>query len=677
MDKERAVLVLSDSVLSSLGSCFENALDCFCKKLSYDIPLRFCNPSAAGMTSADAYANFVELAKRRRFDALILSVGNCDASAYGFQKPKTLFRHRGFHARMRNALYKRRNPLARGKHPLQFVIYDIAANRLRECVSPRDCETFISLIIAHAAKRSIPVILLNPVSKAYFPPCNTMGNSLFYKVVNVHDDHPYRGGEAARALTDALSLHGAGALHEALDAYRELEHVRGNDELRSIAANNAGAVYAEWKDYEAALSSLDRVSPIRNALYPIVLFNKAVISMIAGDETEARKYFLASFDQDRGTYRISRAHRDAVKRVSGRGGSLVYTIDAAEILSDSDFVDYCHPGEAGHARLCGMLQPALESALHLGSGPCKPRIEYVPLNPDRYAGARSNFFEHFGIVAATDGAFCRRISADAEAMPYERIVDAAFPFQDDPQSRARATILAHPLFGCAAFLRLSPPDVPADQGLLPELYFLRHMIPIYERMKSDESFHRRLEGSRELVPKFEKIMVWWDSLARYAGHTDARRLAGIYSCLDAEEVLRRTVHLLRRTISREPVAADKYRTTALWWFRESLIFGSASHYSMLFDRLSLLHVIDTCLFVLRHAEPGSETVRPFERVLAIVDRVMLVHRTFLAPVADRFYLFPEERRERYRAELESILRSEEFSALSEGFGGCSRSDAAR
>jgi hypothetical protein len=189
------------------------------------------------------------------------------------------------------------------------------------------------------------------------------------------------------------------------------------------------------------------------------------------------------------------------------------------------------------------------------------------------------------------------------------------------------------------------------------------MIPIYEYLEGDAALLQVLNGTRELVPKFHKVMVWWDSLANHAGHVGARRLAEIYSCLDAEEILRRTVHLLRRTIAREPVADNKYRTTALWWSRESLIFGSVSHYSMLYDRLSLLHILDTCLFILRHAEPGSDPARLFERVVAVVERVLVVHRTYLAPVADRFYLFPLEQRERYRTELQSILRSEEFSTL--------------
>jgi len=470
-------------------------------------------------------------------------------------------------------------------------------------------------------------------------------------------------------LTDALSLHGAGALHEALGAYRELARTHEHDELRSIAANNIGAVYAEQGNYEAALSSLDRVPSARNPLHPIILFNKAVISMLKNDGGEARRYFLASFDGDKGTYRIARAYRNAVKRVSGDGRALVSYIDAGEVLSDSDFVDYCHPTETGHEKLCGKLQAALENALHCGPGARRPRIKYIPLNPDRYAGARLSFFEHFRLVAAVDAAFCRKISTDAEAMPYEQITEAASPFHVDPESRARITILAHPLFGCADFLRQSPPDSPADQGRLPELYFLRHMIPIYEHLESDAALRRMFEGTRELVPKHGKILVWWDSLANYAGHVDERRLAEIYSRLDAEEILRRTVHLLRRTISRGPVADNKYRTTALWLFRESLIFGSASHHSMLYDRLSLLHIIDTCLFMLRHAEPGSEPARRFERVVSVVDRVLLVHRTYLAPVADKFYLFPAEQRERYRMELESILRSEEFSALSACFGG--------
>ena len=74
------ILVLGDSALSSLGSTHFTALDFFVESGGYDRRVRFVNPSVAGMTSADAMVYERELSKRFDFDAVVLYLGNCDAS---------------------------------------------------------------------------------------------------------------------------------------------------------------------------------------------------------------------------------------------------------------------------------------------------------------------------------------------------------------------------------------------------------------------------------------------------------------------------------------------------------------------------------------------------------------------------------------------------------------------
>ena len=137
----------------------------------------------------------------------------------------------------------------------------------------------------------------------------------------------------------------------------------------------------------------------------------------------------------------------------------------------------------------------------------------------------------------------------------------------------------------------------------------------------------------------------------------AGTLAEIFDGLDTGRVLERTALRLRRTTALEPVAFDRYRTITYWFFRESLLFGSASHWSIYTDRCSLREIVDACLFVLAHERDDTDASRGFARILRGVEALLDIQRRFLESAAHRLYAVPADWLDRYRSAVGELAAS--------------------
>ncbi len=657
------ILVLGDSVLSSLGGCFPNALEYFQMRCAYSMPVEFVNPSAVGTTAADALVQLKDLNRSDRFDAVVVYLGNCDACGFGYIKPRIPVIGGGMTTRMKNFIYKKKTPLARRTMPFTFTRRRPSGTEIRQCVTPEAYRSFIRDIIARAHRMGARVILVKPISKGDFPPCNNLGNILFYKIMNIRDRHRFLRGGADQDLIDALDLQNSGRLDEALARYDETAVREEGNEQAIIARNNIAAIHFEKGEHGTALDILDAIPPRGNPLFPVILFNKAVILRSLGEARKSAALFAEARERDRGTYRVTDSYHRALENIERISTSGIHIIDMKRILSNGDFIDYCHPTEKGQEKLFDSLKEAIESALGLRPGLHRPRIWYLPLNPDRYAGFKRSFFEHFGIVTGADSRFVETILAEARRRSYTDLLGHPLQSGGDPSGTGMLRILRHPLFGDADFLVQSPPSEAVDQGKLPELYGIRHMLGVYRKSTVDRSSGGFLEGTKVLIPRSERIAVWWYALEKHAPVPNDERIANIYNHLDPAHILDRAVELLEHTTAREPIAFEKCRTITYWFFRESLIFGTTSHWTMFIDRMSLRDIVDSCLFVMHHEGVESKTGQRFVRVLRAVETLLVIHRDFLSTTAHELYAVEDDWLDRYRSRLRETAASPEFEKL--------------
>ena len=157
--------------------------------------------------------------------------------------------------------------------------------------------------------------------------------------------------------------------------------------------------------------------------------------------------------------------------------------------------------------------------------------------------------------------------------------------------------------------------------------------------------------------------MWWDALEPDAFVPELSFLERVAAQLDPSVVLARAACLLRRLITHEPLLFSRYRTITYWFLRESLVFGTASHHSMLFDRMGILHVASSCLFLLWFSAPSSAAAVGCADLMRIVDSALEIHSRYLRPFQDRVHAFPAKRFEDYRAELQALLHRPELVRL--------------
>lgn len=650
------VLVLGDSAFSSLGGRFLNALDYFPLKRRYDRPVKFFNGAMTGMTSADAAAHAGELVAGDDYDALIVYIGNCDPCGFGYIKSRHRVLNFGIAARIENLLYRKRNPLSRRNGPYQFREGLLPSKGIREAVSPEDYASFLSTIIKQCGDSKIPLILVNPISNPDFPPCGHLGNSMFYRIFNINDDRVFDVSGPAAALAAAVNLQKAGNEAEAMKAYSGIISGSPGKEQAFIAKNNLASICFDRGDQGMAVEMLREIPSDGNPLYPVILFNLAVAHASMGEEGIAEEAFTKACESDRGTYRITGRYRRAISEIIREDAAGVIEINLADCLSGDDLIDYCHPDEAGHRKIFDAVSKELEGLFMLCDGEYRPEIECIPLNPDIYAGFQSNFFDHFGISGEFSSDVTAVLLEEARESEYEEIIKRDVLKKPGPQGGHMLYLLRHPLFGDPGFLKISPPLAPADLGRFPETFGIRHMMEIYRDPPVNRLFSEEFGNVRYLILLYEKIERWWNLLPGRGPVISRDRIRELTKRLDRKRILRRSLSLLDHILESEPSAFNRYRTISYWFFRESLIFGSTSHWTIFTERTAMRDLVDTALFMLLGEGDDLDAGNEFYSILAKIEEILDIHREFLSPVAGRLYGVDREWLDAYKSRFEGLQR---------------------
>ena len=626
MNDARTILVLGDSLACGLGLYSTGFLDILSETEGFDQPLRVLNPASFNCTSADILAQYRDLPRERLPDALVIALGNCDPCGFGYRK-KAALRNRP----KRSAALQRRHHQAHGllrRNP-PFLFRRMAGTGGR-AVPVDEFKANLDTLLRRTAKDGIPVILVIPSSNPHFPPANNLGNFFCYNIFGLDAALPHNGMGEDVELLRVLRQDAAGRLEEARTGYEELAHRQ--DEIRAIALNNLASLAFRASDWPAAETLLGRALEQAGPGSLLIRYNQALLALARNRESEAERLFQEIREEDFATYRINAAYENALAETASGFGHV--TSIGMPGRGTRDYVDYCHPMPGVHKRLARELAQALGKALSLGSGPHAPEIRQLAWNPDRAAGFKTDFFTHFGITVPPHAHWCRELSKKAEEFSgkYSRLLACAGHMTKDTLLNAENVILAHPLFGCPAFLNRIHPKERSDQGRVPELFFLRLMRPLYQRYEASPELSRRMGRAAPLVPSHRKTSRWFGNLGLENKPPDLAALEKAHQCLDWEAVLDRCKALLAHHLEQEPSYGLKYRSISYWFMREAILFGTPSSPLMLCRRLDLLKLADTCLF--HFALADQDTLHPgMVRLADMVGELHDLHERHLSKIA--------------------------------------------
>lgn len=651
-DKIR-VLVLGDSSVSSLGCSSKNLFDYFSLETSYDQQLKIINSSIVGMTSADAWSNFKLFVKRNTVDVLMLYVGNCDACGYGFSKRKAPLWLGGNVPRLTSSLSKgNRSP---GYSSLRLESPGNSECPIQPCVTPDDFRTFTEATIKIALKKNIRVILINPFSNHWFPPSNTSPNKLLYRIISIPEHFCFSKDTFFDSLLIANEHLNRSQINEAIAAYKVIITHSANVHLSMIAKNNLAYCYFRLYHIPEALETLDTIQVMESPYYPVILYNKAMIASAQNDFANTHEILMLALEADRASYRITSHYRSVLAALSKKYDSSINYVDAASVLTDNNFFDYCHPDQDGHKMLFLAVKEVLESIAPLKPGPHIPGIMYHSLNPDRFFGFKEHAFIHYKLVKSADKRFIETTMHHAEHSCYSDQIKKFDDSKLETSLRPVFRILRHPIFGMVEFLRASPPDCDADQGRFTEFYFLRHLLPICQKKECSENLCNLFNALSRILPDLAKLEAFMHealSWCRIPANTD---VAKIFHSLPLTTIESRLHTLLNHMVKKEPVVTEKYRTITQWFFRESLLFGTTSDYLMFCDRQALFDCATTCLFVLSHIENlDSPEAQPFVESTRKLTSLIAIHHKYLDQGLRKGFNLPEDALANYNKELHQL-----------------------
>lgn len=655
MAKSYTVLVVGDSAIANCGVYENSYLDFFINEWSYEQQVDVVTSATFNVTSVDALAHFHDYLKIGVPDVLVVGLGNCDAAGFGFYKHKAIM-NSPLLARTADAWQKGKHPLSRRNPPYYYRAKPVHGQEVPPVVSPKAYGKNIRTLLDATRSKGVQTVLVNLGANQLFPPCNNVGNAIFYKLFGVRTNFPYAGSGEHPELVRALRLHDAGDTDGAANEYRSL--LSCIDERGVIAVNNLASIHYDAQDYDGAADLLGKVNAESVATGPLFHYNLGILAMARGEESEAEQLFAYAYEKDTGSYRIRPSYRKQIERLC-KGRGFLRTVDWGGQLSDRDFIDYCHPNIQGQKMLAGELARELEEVLLLEAGDKSPTVRYLPWNPDRSMGNRTDFYKYMGITTMPHAGFIGEILAESEA-PYQAALSGLDKSCSHTDLNARNTILAHPLYGHSGFLAHIHPKEKTDQGKLPELFFLRISSVLYNEYGKRSGLREFMKPVERLIPSTVKTDNLLGVLTLPKGAIpDVEVLKEIHSTLPLGEIFQRACEYLAYVLSKEPAGGSKLKSITYWFMREALVFGTPSDPLMLCRRLDYLKLVDTCLFYAAFCEKGDSHKANFASLVDMLGELldkMSVTLSSLAYPREALDLRSEETVVcRIRQKLETIL----------------------
>lgn len=574
------VLVLGDSASASVGVVEET----YPELLAHGrLPLRVINAALIGMTSLDATALLPRLLDELApGDAVVVCLGHCDAAGFGPLKPR--FPVLG--APLRRLLqpwYQSLNPWSIREAPYRFAPRS-SAIELLPCVAPDEFEANLADLVRLSRRRGLRVLILNPFGRRWFPPANHTPCSLFLRVFGSGERHAFPAGAGGDDVLHALSQHQEGHDEAAAWLYRRLLE-SSDPTTRAVAMNNLAEIAFARGELDRAIGLAGRASREPTPVAVLPAYNRALALRQLGFVDAANRAADAVLDEDRGSYRISPAHRAAAARVAERYASedCLY-IDLADVLSEDDVLDYCHPTPSGHRRIADAAEPVLARWFELRpaktdeNGVFETRLG----NPDAALGGDEDFLDHFHLrgEASAAGSVSTVQPTSAPEPGYDRVLaaisgDAAPP---DGMDRAACDTLAHPLLGLSALRARVTSSEPTDRGAAPSFFRLRLGASLFSDPRGHARAVKEYPALSGLVPRPRRVREWCRSLG-IEGRTVplATLREAVATSVESGELFARIERRLDLALA-DPQgrAGTRARTSRSWFFREALWFGTPS-----------------------------------------------------------------------------------------------------
>ncbi|WP_196942700.1 hypothetical protein [Streptomyces sclerotialus] len=590
---------------------------------------RIENHAVPAFSSADAARYYLRVQARRRWDTVVVYLGNTD----GAQSP-----HKGAYRRWRDIRKPRRNRGDRRSviriRPPEQAVFDEGQESPTVATTPREFGRNIESIVRAARHRRTRIVLINPVANHRFPAALMGSNAPFYRFVGL--DNSWSGtlkanGTPSDLLIEAIGAHERGEAATALDRYRRL--MDRPSRAATIATNNLAVLLDEQHGGDRPLTMLRQLAGADGASGAVAAFNLSRMLDRRGRHEEAFEYAQLAVERDSNLYRAKSAYRQHITHLSAYDH--VDVIDLAQVLAPGDFVDYCHPTAEGHRAIAEAINERLPGGPRSGSER-DAGYHCVHPNTDAFFDIGRTMTDRFAIDTRAEGGDVQRATAvmvDGAREPEGPGAAAATPEWPVPESDVQANVVhtlrfafRHPMITSLADVRRAPPVHGWETGRFPEFYLYR-LLHGYAAMAEA----RRLDGLPDaagshwqLAPDIHRERI----LPDLPFDRVAEPAPDVAYCRRVLDRVRH--HLAGHPALFEDTRAERIARVKFWYLREGFRYGTHSRRSMLYPLWELEQAVEAlyvCVLAAR-ALPDAAAEKTALSLLEKMDRLRGVHERY-------------------------------------------------
>ncbi|WP_157231084.1 hypothetical protein [Kiloniella laminariae] len=591
---------------------------------------KLINCSLPGITSADAAAFFFRNQKKfGTIQAVIIYLGNCDTMGTELRK--------GEFSVVKDRLKRLvkspdgEHPKARLKNRLLYYTWNPLFDQdLEAPVSSHDFESNIAKVVAHCAKRSIPVCLIRPEANTLFPAGAGKGNFIFYHYLDLQYAASQKLMIEDQRFIQAMKAFEKGDFSAAAEQYVNILEKSGplvsSLEFQTLVVHNYAISKAKLGEFKEAEYLLELLLKERNARKEIILYNLALIRREQEDAKAYREYLDKSFETDTSMYRVRNPYKSAIDKLSLRYSNATM-VDMRELVETTDFIDHCHPLQNAQNKIADAIIDKLPAPLTKGDQILQ--IENHLFNPEYVEGNEAEFHSYFKSYtdlppSEIEDLQKRLVSQLEKGVP-------AHQLQNMPQRFLEALDyhLCHPCFSKYLDILNVGPLRATDVGRFPEFIFARFLPPYLKAIESNAALYPlfnteqkilRLSGEmKSILP--ERAQEWIsDTPPDLDKETEVRWISNILTKVRAT---------LATHLSKGNIIHERLISTIYWYFRETLRFGSHSRVSMRYERI-LLEQCAEALAVAAYLDQkhGRKLRSELDQLIAFLEETVSVHENY-------------------------------------------------
>jgi lysophospholipase L1-like esterase len=340
-----SIVILGDSSSSQIGSSevvYSYDLRGYIKK-KYNKDLY--NFAVPGFTSSDASVFYRKILSKHKIDVLIIYLGNNEYSISP-KKGRDNFSRSVATWINRKTTDNRRSKCREAdfyRHPTNLEL-SVAVNKSEDYIFN------LNKLISLARKKSTKVIVVVPKASRYYPPGGGHMGTVLFRFVN----QPYSvvnkiNSDIESDIYSSIFHHENSDFDLAKRKYDTYINRAKNSTDKQLLLNNKAVLLYENGYIQESISIFKTTLSIDSLYKSLPSYNLALVY----------KYYDIAYESDIFLYRIKDEYKSALISYCHNNSISYVVLD--EFLSESNFVDYCHPDKVGHKLIFESLKNIIDN----------------------------------------------------------------------------------------------------------------------------------------------------------------------------------------------------------------------------------------------------------------------------------------------------------------------------